>query len=65
MQNSKQNLSEFNSEKEITELSRFIVIKSLEETPLIKLLPLLIKKKKKKKKKKEESPAKQAETEEN
>ena len=36
-QKPKQNLSESDSENEITELPRFIAIESLEETPLVKL----------------------------
>ena len=39
----KKNLSESDSENEITEFSRFIVIELLEETPLAKLSPFFIK----------------------
>ena len=39
---SKQNLSESGSENKITESPGFIVIESLGETPLTKLLPFLI-----------------------
>lgn len=38
------NLSDSDSETESKEFPRFIVIKSLEETPLLKLSPFLIEK---------------------
>ena len=42
--NIKHNLSESDSENKIIEFLRFIVIESLEETPLAKLSPFLIEK---------------------
>ena len=44
MRKPKRNLSESDTENEITEFHRFIVIKLLEETPLAKLSSFLIEK---------------------